>query len=289
MGDASWLDLTRRVGNVVHAAATLSLSLPFAALEATNVRGALEVARFVTAGAPKTLHHVSSLAVLASTDLEDERLDERTAPPPETRVAGAYAQTKWVAEALLRRAVPDARVIRPGLMTGDSRTGVGAPTCPLASFLRAAALLGCLPVADDGRLRVDVTPVDRAARAIAIAVTGPSCPPVLHVASEHGASLADLVRALGRRAPVERVSREEFLARLRRDLSRDTALALVASSYRLLGADVQRGADLFLHTGRTFSCEALASVVGRPLEAVDEALLARYASRAIATPPGATP
>ncbi len=153
LGEGSWHELARRVGHVVHAAASLSLSLPFAALEATNVRGALEVARFVLAGNEKALHQVSSLAVLASTDLREERLDEWTRARPAVRVLGPYAQTKWVSEALLRRAVPGLQIVRPGLLTAHSKTAVSARSCPLASFFRSVARVGCLPVADDEGLR----------------------------------------------------------------------------------------------------------------------------------------
>jgi amino acid adenylation domain-containing protein/thioester reductase-like protein len=278
--EATWRELTLRVGHVVHAAASLSLTLPFQALEATNVRGALEVARFARAGGSKTVHHVSSLSVLASTDLPTTRLDEETPVSPEARVFGAYAQTKWLSETVLRRTVPDLRIVRPGLLTGDSRTAVSSPTCPLASFLRAVVALRGVPVAADDELRVDVTPIDVAARAIAEVVTTASCPPLVHVASEAGASLADLLRALGRHVTIERVSPHEFLHRARRGLSRESAIALVTSSFRLLGADAQRAADLFLHTGRTFPCRPLERILGRRADWLDEGLLSRYATKA---------
>ncbi len=276
-----WRELARRVGHVLHAAASISLSLPFAALEATNVRGTLEVARFALAGNEKALHQVSSLAVLASTDLLGERLDEWTTPGPQVRVFGPYAQTKWVSEALLRRAVPELQIIRPGLLTAHSKTGVSSRACPLASFFRSVSRLGCLPVADDEGLVVDITPVDYAARAIAEAVTSRTRPAILHVASERGASLADLLRALRHHTAIERVSCEEFLRRARERLTKDDALALIASSFRLLGTDEQRAADLFLHTGRSFPCVPLAELSGRSAEWVDDDLLSRCAASAL--------
>jgi amino acid adenylation domain-containing protein/thioester reductase-like protein len=280
-----WRDLTRTVGTVVHAAASLSLALPYEELEIANVRGAIEIARFVREGGRKALHHVSSLAVLASTDVPDATLDERTALGADTELFGAYAQTKWVAEALLRRVIPDVTVIRPGLLTGDSATGVGAPSCPLFAFLRAVAMLGCAPLADEESLRVDVTPIDHAARAIADVATSPTRSPVVHIASENGASLGDLVRAMREHKTIDAVPRETFLSVACARLSRDAALALVASAYRLLGADAQRDADLFLHTGRRFPCTVLESIVGRALPPVDGALLSRYAAyaRGVAT------
>jgi amino acid adenylation domain-containing protein/thioester reductase-like protein len=282
LGEAPWHELARRVGHVLHAAASLSLSLPFAALEATNVRGTLEVARFVLAGHEKALHQVSSLAVLASTDLLEERLDEWTRAGPEVRVFGPYAQTKWVSETFLRSAVPDLQIVRPGLLTAHSRTALSSRACPLASFIRSVARLGCLPVADDEALLVDVTPVDYAARAIAEAVTSRTRPPILHVASERGASLADLLRAMRRHTAIERVSRDQFLRRARARLTKDDALALIATSFRLLGTDEQRAADLFLHTGRSFPCVPLAELSGRSEKwvDVDDDLLSRYVARA---------
>ncbi len=280
LAEARWRELAHGVGHVVHGAASLGLSLPFAALEATNVRGALEVARFVRAGRPKALHYVSSLAVLASTDVQAEALDERTRLGPEARIVGPYAQTKWVAEAVLRRTVTELQILRPGLLTASTKTLESAPGCPLASFLRAVSRLGCLPLADDEALRVDVTPVDHAARLIAEAVTSPAPAPVLHVANERGASLAELLRALRRHAPVARVPRDVFLRRARGELTRDDALALVAASFRLLGTDVQRGADLFLHTGRSFPCAQLGS---RSAAWLDDDLLSRYVAAAQGT------
>ncbi len=127
---------------------------------------------------------------------------------------------------------------------------------------------------------MDITPVDHAARAIAEAVTSRERPPILHVASERGASLADLLRAIRRHAVVERVSRDEFLHCARERLAKADALALIASSFRLLGTDEQRAADLFLHTGRSFPCVPLAQLSGRCVDWIDDDLLARYAGAA---------
>jgi hypothetical protein len=102
----------------------------------------------------------------------------------------------------------------------------------------------------------------------------------MHIASETGASLADLLRALGRHIKIERVSQDEFLHRARRDLPRASALALITSSFRLLGTDVQRAADLFLHSGRTFPCKPLERILGRHADWLSDDLLLRYAAKA---------
>jgi hypothetical protein len=81
------------------------------------------------------------------------------------------------------------------------------------------------------------------------------------------------------RADIRTVSQAEFLAKARASLARPNALALVAATHRLLGADAQRGADLFLHTGRRFPCRALASL-GHAIPEPDAALLLRYVDEA---------
>jgi len=273
------------VGHVVHAAAAVNLVLSFDTLARSNVRGALEIARFVGAGARKELDHVSSLAVLVATDEAEGTLDEDSALSPRARVFGGYAQTKVVAEALLRRLVPHVRVLRPGLLTGDSTTGAGAPRCQLTSFLRQIAALGCVPDGDHERLRVDVTPVDHAARTLAGLATSTDGRRLFHVASARGASLADLLRALRHRAPVATVSIEEFRSRAQASLPRDVAMALASASYRLLGGDEHRDADLFLLTGRSFDTSRGAEVTGTRCPPADEALLRRYVDAALGARP----
>src|SRR5262249_23221400 len=164
----------------------------------------------------------------------------------------------------LRSAVADLRIIRPGLLTGDTATGATAPTCTLTAFFRAIATLGCIAEGDHERLRVDVTPVDVAARAIAVLVTSSHAHPVVHVASERGASLADLLRAVRAHRPVEVVDHAELLRRARASLTRSEALAFAAASHRVVGIDGHRDADLFLHTDRLFPCALVAHLTGCP-------------------------
>ncbi|MEU0539237.1 AMP-binding protein [Nocardia sp. NPDC005978] len=274
-----WRSLSTDIGGIIHGAAALSLSLPFTDMAAVNIRGAAEIARFAGASGAKVFH-LSSLAVLAATDLEAETLDERTRLTPSTRLFGCYPQTKWAAETLLRASVPRLFVIRPGLLTGDSATGEGPANCPLTTFLRAVSTLGCLPEADRDLLRVNITPVDHAATAIAELATSP-CPPTVHVASETGASLRDLRDALGTRATIRTVSQAEFAARTRRHLTRADALAMVTASYRLTGTDEHRDADLFLNTARRFPCDLLHATLGRTIAPPTPELLARYVEFAL--------
>jgi amino acid adenylation domain-containing protein len=272
-----WSDLTARVGHVIHAAAIVNLALPFDVLAGTNIGGASNVADFVEEGPVKALTHLSTLAVLASSDLSDPVLHEGSRLSGDTTLFGAYAQTKYVAEAIVRRRVPHALVLRPGLLTGDSGTGAHAPACTLAAFLRGIKAIGCIPEGDFSSYRVDITPVDHAVATILdLAIQHPRERSVVHISSRRGASLEALLAAMRERHRVDVVPREVFLARARERLPRKDVLALAGLSRRLLGGESLRDADLFLLTGRTFESGLAERLTGRSCPDADASLLGRY-------------
>ena len=288
----AWRELAAQVGSrghVVHLAAAVNQVLSFEMLAAANVTAALEVAR-LTRAAGATLTHVSTLAVLAASDLTARQLDEATVLSPGTHLFGGYAQSKYAAEVIVRRVAPRARIVRPGLLTGDSATGASSASCPLATFLRALAQLGCVPgeVARDEEHAptVDVTPVDFAADALTALLfaplDSPACQvPLVHLSSPRGATLADLVRAVRSRVDLAEVDAGTFVQRVRSRLSRESALAVAAASYRLLGREVARDADLFLLTGRAFDSSLASRLAGRACPPADDALLRRYVDAAL--------
>jgi thioester reductase-like protein len=274
LSPGEWRDLCGRVGLVVHGAARVHLLAPFEALRGSNVGGAEQVARVLEEGPAKVLVHISTLSVFAATEHPARRIDEESDPEEAVAVHGGYAQSKWLAEAWLRRRGPHV-VIRPGLLTGDEETGRSAPSCQLMHLLRGLAELGCVPRGDHGALRVDVTPVDHAARVIAALLREAPREGVFHVASGRGATLAQLVEALrAEGARCEEVGAEEFLARARARRSPSVSVALLSLG-RLLGARRQ-ATDLFLLTGRELVCERTEAHTGCKAPEVSEGLLRRY-------------
>jgi thioester reductase-like protein len=79
---------------------------------------------------------------------------------------GGYCQSKWVAEKLVHlaqsRGLPIA-VYWPGLIAGDSRTGVSNTEDVLSKMMRGWIEAGSVPQLDGG---TDMTPVDYVSRAI---------------------------------------------------------------------------------------------------------------------------
>ncbi len=154
-----------RIDAVYHCGATVNWVYGYERLRASNVLGTRELLRLASAGA-KPFHFVSSISVCHSTSAPvqvDEALD---ALPSLDGLHLGYAQSKCVAEALVRQAAErgiPATITRPSLVTGDARSG-RSNTDDLTSRLVA----GCIRMsaAPDLDWRMDCVPVDETARAI---------------------------------------------------------------------------------------------------------------------------
>ncbi|KFH45547.1 Linear gramicidin synthase subunit D-like protein [Hapsidospora chrysogenum ATCC 11550] len=154
-------DLAARVQVVVHAAATVNLVYPYAALRNANVRGTREILRLASRSGA-TVHHISTNGVLpASVEGWDESamLDIDDVPH---RLLDGYGQTKWVAEKLVleagrSRGIP-VRVYRPGTISGHSVTGATNAWDLLNALVVESLQLGAAPRVDGWF--AEMTPVD---------------------------------------------------------------------------------------------------------------------------------
>lgn len=158
-------ELASRVEVIIHAAATVNLVYPYAALRAPNVGGTREILRLAClAGA--TVHHVSTNGVLPpSTEgwSEDTIIDVDDV----TKLQDGYGQTKWVAEQLVleagRRGLP-ARIYRPGTISGHSKSGATNAWDLLTAMIVESLQIGYAPDIDNWL--VEMTPVDFVSKAI---------------------------------------------------------------------------------------------------------------------------
>jgi amino acid adenylation domain-containing protein/thioester reductase-like protein len=162
----SFDELASRVQVIVHAAATVNLVYPYAALRNANVGGTREILRLASCSGA-TVHHVSTNGVLppsAEGWPEDAMIDFDAVPD---QLLDGYGQTKWVAEKLVyeagRRGLA-VRVYRPGTISGHSATGSSNTYDLLNALIVESLHLGCAPQVD-GWL-VEMTPVDFVSKAI---------------------------------------------------------------------------------------------------------------------------
>jgi nonribosomal peptide synthetase DhbF len=291
LGREEWDRLREQVSSVYHLAACVHFALPYARLRATNLLGTAHVLAFARG---KRLHYASTLSVGACAEPRRARFAEATPLGEDGRIFGGYAQSKWAAEALVRRAgereAPRWTIYRLGLLAGDSRTGRGARACQLGAFVRGVARVGALPrtaVANAERLRFDVTPVDWAARALVALSLGEREERVFHLCGPRPASLAELLGVVPHR--VEALSAAAFRRRVEASaIDHATATTLLSLCRRALSTDDRHAMrDLFLATevtfGRTNTARALPDM---PCPPPGRALLARYVGDALEAPPG---
>ena len=163
--DGRYDQLASEVDAIVHCGAAVNWVFGYSALRAANVLGTLELLRLAChRGIP--FHFISSLSVCYSTEgarVADENFDALSSL---RGVYLGYAQTKIVAEALVRQAGDRGlavRIYRPALISGHSVTGAFNRDDLIAGLVRGCVAMGTAPDLD---WSLDCEPVDRIAAAI---------------------------------------------------------------------------------------------------------------------------
>lgn len=161
-------ELAARTQVIVHAAATVNLVYPYAALRAANVGGTREILRLACKGGA-SLQYVSTNGVLPPSPSgngwpEDSMLYVDAVPE---KIIDGYGQTKWAAEQLVleagRRGLP-VRILRAGTISGHSATGAANAWDLLTALFVESIQLGYRP--DVEGWRAEMTPVDFVSKAI---------------------------------------------------------------------------------------------------------------------------
>ncbi len=159
--------LARQVDVIIHNGALVNFIYSYQEHRAANVLGTEMVLRLATSETLKAVHFVSTLSVFHSGGHDDGRVyyedeDLRKSGVP----FGGYAQSKWAGERMIMnaaaRGVP-AAIYRPGLVSGDSRSGAWNTADMMSTMIMACATLGAVPDLD---VDVDIVPVDYVSRAL---------------------------------------------------------------------------------------------------------------------------
>ncbi len=163
----AFVALAATVEAVYHNGAMVNFVRPYAAHRAANVQGTREVLRLACKARLKPVHFVSTLSVFHTrvhangrVFREDDVLDNVGVP------FGGYAQSKWVAEKLMREAArrgAPVSIYRPGLVSGHSGSGAWNKDDLMSTLARACVALGAVPDLD---VMVNIVPVDFVSRAI---------------------------------------------------------------------------------------------------------------------------
>jgi len=164
---ASYARLAEDIDVIYHCAAEVNWARTYRQLRRANVLGPLELLRLACAARAKALVFVSTIAVCYAHD-GPSVVDERTDMSPYLeRMPLGYAQSKCVAETLMRsvasRGLP-ITVLRPALISGDSQTGESNLGDLLAALLEGSV---AARAAVDVDWTMDCVPVDFVAQVIA--------------------------------------------------------------------------------------------------------------------------
>ncbi|MCL6738318.1 amino acid adenylation domain-containing protein [Streptomyces neyagawaensis] len=209
-------ELGSTIDAVYHFGGHVNFIYPYHELRAANVDGTYEIIR-LAAGRAVPVHFTSSMAVLAGFGPAGvHEVTENTPLRFPEYLSVGYVETKWVGEALLRKAsdagLPVA-VYRLMDVTGSSGTGVLNTSSEMAALIDFIAGTGLCP---DVRLPLDFLPADQLARAIGhISTRHPARGEVYHLTNPRPTLLNSLAERLRRRGyPVQEIPYTEWIAAL---------------------------------------------------------------------------
>jgi thioester reductase-like protein len=257
------LDLLPDTDIVLHGAAAIHCLSPLGKLWKDNVETTLRICQRY-AGTTSRVAFVSSLSVFVSSDLHGEHAPRPLPVSENFHLIGGYAQSKFLGEKLVEAIGGD--IIRPGLLTGSSFSGLFPEQDFFTLFMRTVVQLGVYPK-DYTQAFVDVTPVDYAASQVVSFLLFATEGSISHIANKRSVSLSEMLRLL----PVRAVPREDFNRALQ-TLPRLTQMLL---SYAFFKHEALQqyphyfNVDLFQSTNHSYS-------VNTPFELDNGSLLARY-------------
>jgi len=175
LGEARFCALSEKLDGVYHCAADVNLMQDYDALRPANVLGTKQILRLISLGQPKALHHVSTVGVFMLLPPTNGVVDEDDDIGDGGELLIGYQQTKWAAEKLVQnaasRGLPCA-IYRPGVISGDSRTGIMDRGQLGSRQLLSQLRYGMVP---DLQMSVDMAPVEYVGNAIAHISLRPDC------------------------------------------------------------------------------------------------------------------
>ncbi|MFI1968347.1 amino acid adenylation domain-containing protein [Streptomyces cinnamoneus] len=278
-------ELARRLDLVVHNGAHVNFLYPYEQLRPANVDGTREVVR-IAAPRRVPVHFVSTVAVVAGFGTAGVReVDEDLPLSHADGLTMGYAESKWVAEGVLRRAAEQGlpvAVYRPYEVTGDGVHGTCNTETAICSLFKTIAETGLAPGID---LPMDFVPVDHLAESVVhIATHQPADGRVYHLTNPRPAMLTDVLdrmRAAG--FTLRTLPYDQWVGELVRHVAEHPTSA--TAPFVSLCVDRSRNADMsvkemylqgtFPVLGRRNAEKALAGS-GLHCPPVDAALLDRY-------------
>ena len=207
-----------KIDVIYHNGAMVNYLYPYSALKSTNVLGTQEVLRLANQTKIKSVHFISTIDVLSCYSDEIKLMKESDCLDGEEIVKNGYAQSKWVAEKLVRSAAKHGLpvcIYRLGRIAGHSKTGVSNINDFVNLLIKSCIQLGKLPILK--RKEQNMMPIDYVSRTIVhfsqqVDMLGKTFH-LLNPRSTLWRELSDWLRSLG--YPLELILPEQWLFELK--------------------------------------------------------------------------
>jgi amino acid adenylation domain-containing protein/thioester reductase-like protein len=184
LGVDQYESLKNTTTKVIHCAAVVNNLLSYKELFDTNVLGTLEIIKLA-----KPIHYASTLSVFVGTDKNSGTVYESDDLSDIQKAYGGYAQSKFMAEYLLRASKLPFVCYRFGLLTGHTKESYANPKEFITMLFKGLENFGCLPDIDLKKMVVDISPVDFAVEVMADIYLQSDYNQTYHIANNKGASL----------------------------------------------------------------------------------------------------
>ncbi len=192
---AEFRQLAEQIDLIYHNGAFVNLVYPYSVLRDTNVKGTAEILRLASQVKVKPVHFISTLDVFQSAyHAQLDELSEDDEFPSSGIPGSGYAQSKWVAEKLVKtahaRGIPTC-IYRPGMIIGHSQTGFSNTEDLIGRLVKGLIQLGSAP---EISLPMHLAPVDYVSKAIVeLASQQAAWGKAFHFSNSHPLSLLELV------------------------------------------------------------------------------------------------
>lgn len=184
LSDDAWKSLGDSIDVIIHNGALVHWVYPYSKLRDANVIGTVNLLNLCAVGKPKYFSFVSSTSTLDTeyfVELSDKSVSNGGNGIPEsddllgssTGLTGGYGQSKWAAEYIIRQAGLrglKGSIVRPGYVTGDSKTGSSNTDDFLLRILKGCIELGKYPSITN---TINMVPVDHVARVVVASALNP--------------------------------------------------------------------------------------------------------------------
>jgi thioester reductase-like protein len=183
------------IDTIWHCGAMVDWMKPYQALRKTNVEGTHEIIRMAGSVQIKTLHFISSLAVLPLLEGKTEWFEKEIENPEGITVG--YGQSKWVAEQLCLKArawnIP-VHVYRFDYVAGTPGKGVMKESDFIARMIKGSIQMGSIP---EEETNFDILPVDYLCEMMtAIAASGDEPGKIYHLINKRPFATSDFARLI---------------------------------------------------------------------------------------------